>query len=77
MTPSTAIEALVAKANAEDGCPGYHVTARFQDGSVIDAPILDHGPNWMRVAEIVEDGLFVDLTGASLSINWTPGPAYT
>ncbi|AOG02903.1 hypothetical protein BSY19_5421 (plasmid) [Bosea sp. RAC05] len=56
VTPSTAIEALVAQANAEEGSPGFHVTARFQDGSVIDAPILDHGPNWMRVAEIVEDG---------------------
>ena len=74
----TAIEALVNQADTTDGHPGYHIRAAFPDGSVIDAPILSHGPNYAVFDEIVEDGLYVDFSGAgaSLQIDWLPGPAF-
>lgn len=74
---TSAIEALVARANSEEGGPGYHVTATFPDGSVIDAPILEVGPNWMTVAEIEAEPYMVLLADAvKLKINWAPGAAY-
>jgi hypothetical protein len=74
---TTAIEALVAQANAEEGSPGYHITATFSDGSVIDAPILRVGPDWMTVSEIQADPYMVLLRDATnLQINWAPGAAY-
>jgi hypothetical protein len=74
---TTAIESLIARANAEEGSPGYHVTARFADGSVIDAPYLEVGPNWMTVAEIEAEPFMVLVADAtSIRINWSPGEAY-
>jgi hypothetical protein len=74
---TTAIEALVAQANAEEGSPGYHVTATFADGSVVDAPILRVGPNWMTVDEIQPGPFLVHLEqDTKLEINWAPGAAY-
>lgn len=72
----TAIEALVEKADAEEGRPGYHVQARFPNGDVLNAPHLRVGPNWAAFDELGPDELVVDLTGATLSIDWAPGPAY-
>lgn len=77
MGSKTAIEALIDRANAEEGSPGYHVTARFADGSVVDAPYVDVGPNWMLVDELQEEPTMIqthDATG--LVINWSPGEAY-
>ena len=72
----TAIEDLVARADAEPGKSGYHVRAMFVDGSRIDAPILRHGTDWAEFDEIVEHGgLHVDLAGAVLQIEWAPGAA--
>ncbi len=71
----TMIEALVAKANNEPGHPGYHVSATFPDGSYINAPITRVGSNWAAFAELDDDEVLVDLTGAVISIDWAPGAA--
>lgn len=73
----TAIEVLVNRANAEPGSPGYHITATFPCGSVIDAPHLEVGPDWMLVDEIEAEPYMVPLRDAvSLKINWEPGAAF-
>lgn len=71
----TMIEALVEKANNEPGHPGYHVDAVFPDGSHLNAPILRVGPNWAAFAELDEDEVLVDMTGAVITIDWSPGMA--
>ncbi len=77
MASKTAIEALIDRANAEPGSPGYHVTARFADGSIVDAPPMEWGADWMLVDELGDEPTMVptrDATG--LEINWEPGQAY-
>lgn len=69
------IEVLVQKANSEPGSPGYHVAAAFADGSYINAPISRFGCDWALFTELNDEELFVDLTGAVLSIDWMPGAA--
>lgn len=75
-TPKSAVEALVEKADAEEGHPGYHIHARFPNGDVLNAPHLRVGHNWAAFDELGSDEIVVDLTGATLSIDWAPGPAY-
>lgn len=73
---TSAIEALVNRANAEPGSPGYHITATFPCGSVIDAPHFEVGPDWMLVDEIGTEPYMVLLQDAvSLKVNWEPGAA--
>jgi len=69
------IETLVDKANSEPGAPGYHIDAVFPDGSRINAPIYRAGPNWAAFAELGDEEVMVDLTGAVITIDWAPGPA--
>lgn len=77
MAGKTAIEALIARANAEPGCPGYHVTARFPDGSIVDAPYTEVGPDWMTVAELGDEPrMILTKDASSLDVNWSPGQAY-
>ena len=77
MGSKTAIEALIDRANAEDGSPGYHVTARFADGSVVDAPYVKVGPNWVLVAELEDEPTMITTGDATeLEVNWSPGQAY-
>ena len=72
----TAIEVLVNRANAEPGSPGYHITATFPCGSVIDAPHFEVGPDWMLVDEIETEPYMVLLQDAvSRKINWDPDAA--
>lgn len=69
----TAIEALVENAENVKDNPDYHVAATFPDGSYINAPILKVGPNWASFGGLGEDAVIVDMTGAVLEIDWTPG----
>jgi hypothetical protein len=69
------IERLCAEVDAADGKPGYHVTLKYPDGSVLDAPIEEVGPDWARFAELRDGPLTVDTADAEISINWQPGPA--
>ena len=71
----TMIEALVEKANNEPGSPGYHVQATLPDGSYVNAPITRVGQNWAAFTELDDEEVLVDLTGAVISIDWSPGPA--
>jgi hypothetical protein len=71
----TNIEKVVREADAADGHPGYHVTLKYPDGSQLDAPIFDVGPNWARFADLRVLPLMVDTADAEIEINWSPGPA--
>lgn len=70
------IEELVAKANNDEYGSGYHIDAAFPDGSRINAPITKVGSNWASFAEIANDEVLVDLTGAVITIDWMPGTAF-
>jgi hypothetical protein len=69
----TMIEALVAKADTEPGKPGYHIDAVFPDGSHVNAPIFRVGANWAAFAELAEEEVMVDMTGATITVDWAPG----
>lgn len=70
------IEELVSQANNDETGSGYHIDAVFPDGSRVNAPITKVGPNWASFAEIDEDEVMVDLTGAVVTIDWIPGTAF-
>ncbi len=71
----TEVERLVFEADAKGQGAGYHLTLTFPDGSRLDAPIYEVGPNWAKFAELREAPLMVDTFDATIEVNWEPGQA--
>jgi len=77
MQRKTAIETLIESANEDVHGSGFHITARFPDGSIVDAPCLSFGPDWMEVADLEDEPTMIPTGDASsLKVNWDPGKAY-
>jgi len=72
----TMIESIVAKADSSPEGAGYHVDAVLSDGSHINAPISQVGPNWASFCEVHTEEVAVDLTGAVVTIDWSPGASF-
>lgn len=75
-TAQTAVEKAWSEANKhEHGGAGFHLTFTFPDGSFVDAPPFEVGPNWARLDELTDGPFMLDVTDAEVAINWNPGPA--